>query len=293
MAHNTFKFPDENIQKRRRRRDGTTDRTSSLHLKVAMWGKLLTNFLSLHADSASCKNSTVMEMDIKMAGPLRHLIDSLPRLGELPHQPNIETAETSLIEEVQNRKPRSPTLSPDFTNEKIDVIAKPIIGSYRELQKPITDRFGGTLKSHISISMIITSFIVAMMCRMLFHWAKPYLPCMRRTKVGMLTQNEFDRMSTNKMKYYRVIFCGTRERKLHVVSNTPDGFQELSLVERAAHRNAGESGEKWDEEKKIENSPYPNQTLEDESLKDWREGETLPRNEYDDTNQCKYYLAKN
>ncbi len=37
-----------------------------------------------------------------MAGPLKYLINSIPPIGELPHQPNIETAETSPVGEVQN-----------------------------------------------------------------------------------------------------------------------------------------------------------------------------------------------
>ncbi len=55
---------------------------------------------------------------------------------------------------------------------------------------------------------------------------------MRGTKVGMLTQNEFDEISTNRMKYFRVIFDETREKKVHVASNTPEGFEQLSLVEK-------------------------------------------------------------
>ena len=48
----------------------------------------------------------------------------------------------------------------------------------------------------------------------------------------MLTQNEFDEISTNRMKYFRVIFDETREKKVHVASNTPEGFEQLSLVEK-------------------------------------------------------------
>ena len=106
---------------------------------------------------------------------------------------------------------RSPYLTPEFTNEKIDAIAKPIIQSFRQLRKPIADNFGGTLKSHISISMTITSFVVAMLCQMLFHWVKPYLPGMRGTKVGMITQEELDRMSVRRMKYHRTFFKKRRK----------------------------------------------------------------------------------
>ena len=47
-------------------------------------------------------------------------------IEELPHQPNIDTAETLLIEEVQNRMARSSTLTPDFTNDNIEEIVRPI-----------------------------------------------------------------------------------------------------------------------------------------------------------------------
>ncbi len=214
-------------------------------VRLPCGGKLVTNILPLQADSASCKNLTVIKMNAEMAEPLRHLLDSLPpALGELPHQQNIETAEASLIEEVQNRMARSPTLSPQFTNERIDAIGRPIIQSYRELRKPISESFGGTLKGHISISMTITSFVVA----------KPYLPCMRGTKVGMLTREELDRKSVKRIKYYRVIFNETPEQTLHVVSNTREGFQQLSLSWINNREGVKESGEKRDEEKKVADS---------------------------------------
>ncbi len=224
-------------------------------VRIPCGGKLVTNFLSLQADSASCKNLTVLKMDMVMAEPLRHLIESLPPLGELPHQPNIETAETSLIEEVQNRMARSPSLTPEFTNEKIDAIARPIIQSYRELQKPIADNVGGTLKSHISISVTITSFVVAILCQILFHWAKPYLPFMRGTKVGTITQEELDRMSLRKMKYHRIIFYETPDRTLNAVTNTKEGFKHLAFAEIQKRKGPREGTEKKDEEKQIEDSP--------------------------------------
>ena len=161
-----------------------------------------------------------------------------------------------MIEEVQNRIGRSATLAPDYTNEKIDAIAQPIIQSYRELKKPITDSFGGTLKSHISISMTIKSFVVAQMCQALFHWAKPYLPCMRGTKVGMLTQEELDRMSVKRMKYYRVIFYDTPEWTLSAITNTPEGFKQLPLSGTNDRRREKENSEKRDDEKRVEDSPF-------------------------------------
>ncbi len=151
---------------------------------------------------------------------------------------------------------RSPTLTPEYTNEKIDPIAKPVIQSYRELRKPIADNFGRTMKSHISINMTITSFIVAMLCQALFHWAKPHLPCMRGTEVGMITQEELDRMSVRKTKYYRVIFYETPERTLNAVTNTQQGFKQLSFDGINQQRGAKRSGGKNDEEKRVEDSSY-------------------------------------
>ncbi len=226
-------------------------------VRLPCGGKLVTNFIQLQADFSSCHNKSVLKIDIEMAGPLRHLINSLPPLGELPHQPNIETAETSLIEEVQNRMSRSLKFAPELTNENLDEIARPIIQSYRELRKPIKDSFGGTLQSHISISMTITSFIVAILCQIVFHYLKPHLPCMRATKVGMMTQKEFNDMSTRRMKYYRVIFYETPGRELNVVSNTKrDGFQRLMIENRLAKHQEEKSPQRMDKNEEIEYSPY-------------------------------------
>ena len=136
------------------------------------------------------------------------------------------------------------------------MIAKPIIQSYRELRKPIADNFGGTLKSHISIGVTITSFVVAILCQILFHWAKPCLPLMRGTKVGMITQEELDRMSIRKMRYHRIIFDETLDRTLNAVTNTKEGFKHLAFAEIHKRNGAKERGEKKDEEKQIEDSPY-------------------------------------
>ena len=40
-------------------------------------GKLVTKFLSLQAESASCKIQTVLKLDIQMAGPSNRLIESV------------------------------------------------------------------------------------------------------------------------------------------------------------------------------------------------------------------------
>ncbi len=117
-----------------------------LHSQDTMRGKIGDQFLILTSRLRLLQKPEVMKMDIQMAEPLRHLIESLPPLGELPHHSNIETAETSLLEEVQNRMARSPSLTPEYANEKIDAIVEPITQSYRELRKPIADNFGGTLK---------------------------------------------------------------------------------------------------------------------------------------------------
>ena len=187
-------------------------------------GKRVTNLNSVQADSASCKNKFVLKMDVKMAGPLIYLINSLPPIDELAHQSNIETSETSLIEEDQNRMARSPTMTPEFTNDINEEIARPIIQSYRELRKPLTDNFGETLQSHISISMTITSFIVALLFQIIFHYAKPYFPCMKATRIGMFTQEEMSQMNCRKMKYHRVMFCETPERNFHAISYTQERF---------------------------------------------------------------------
>ncbi len=153
---------------------------------------------------------------------------------------------------------RSPPLTPEFTNEKKDVTAKPIIQSYRELRKPIADNFGGTLKIHISISITITSFVVAMLYQILFRWVKPYLPCMRGTKVGLITQEELERMSIRKRRYHRIIFYETPDRTLNAVTKTKEGFKHLTFAEIHKRKGAKESGEKRDEKKQIEDSPYLN-----------------------------------
>ena len=226
-------------------------------VRLPCGGKLVTNFTSVQADSASFKNKTVLKMDVKMPGPLRYLINSLPPIGELHHQPNIETAETSLIEEVQNRMARSPTMTPEFTNENIEEIARPIIQSYRELRKPLKENFGGTLQTHLSFSMTITSFIVAQLCQVVFHYAKPYLPCMYATRIGMFTQEEMSRMSYRKKKYQRIMLYETPERNIHAITNKPhDGFQRLSF-ETGPHPAAGIGIiEARNKGQQIEDSPF-------------------------------------
>ena len=72
-------------------------------VRLPCGGKLVTNLKAVRADTASCKNKSVLRLDVKIAGPPTYLMNSLPAKGELPHQPNLETAERSLKEEVQNR----------------------------------------------------------------------------------------------------------------------------------------------------------------------------------------------
>ena len=177
-------------------------------------------------------------------------------MGELPHQPNIETAETSLIEEVQNRMARSATLTPNFTNDNIEEIARPIIQSYRDLRKPLKDSFGGTLQSHISISMTITSFIIALLCQILFHYAKRVFPCVRATRIGMFTQEEMRQMSYRRMKYHRVMFYETPEGNIHAISNTREGFQTLAFKTGPHPAEGLKIVEIEKKERQIEDSPY-------------------------------------
>ena len=72
-------------------------------IKKLRGGKLKTNHLTIQADSSSCANRTITKTEVKMADPLQHLISALPPIQNIPHQPTIEAAETSLVEEVQSR----------------------------------------------------------------------------------------------------------------------------------------------------------------------------------------------
>ena len=133
--------------------------------------------------------------------------------------------------------------------------SKPSIQSYRGLKKPTRDSFGGTRKSHIPIKITNKSFVVALLCQAIFQWTKLYSPCMRATKVGMFTQEVFDKMSVRRMIYYIFISYQTYERVLNIVSNTPqNGFQRLFLDSRVNRREERESSKKKDEEKGIEDS---------------------------------------
>ena len=101
---------------------------------------------------------------------------------------------------------RSPIMTPEFTNDNIDEIARTIIQSYRDQRKPLKDSFGGTLQSHILISMTITLFVVASLSQIIIHYAKLYFPCMIATRTGLFTQEEMSKMSYRKRKYHRVMF---------------------------------------------------------------------------------------
>ncbi len=89
-------------------------------VRLPCGGKIATHFISVQGDSASFKNKSVLKLDAKLTGPLRYLIETLPPIGELSQQANIETAETSLLEEVQNRVARSSTMTPEITNDNIE-----------------------------------------------------------------------------------------------------------------------------------------------------------------------------
>ena len=70
-------------------------------IKIPCGGKLKTNHLTIQADSSSCANRTITKIEVKMADPLQYLISALQPIENIPHQPTIEAAEASLIEEVQ------------------------------------------------------------------------------------------------------------------------------------------------------------------------------------------------
>ncbi len=159
-------------------------------ITIPCGGKLKTSYLSIQADSASCVNQTTMKINIQMADPLQHLISSLPPIEDIPHQPTIEAAETALIEEVQSRMARSLDQVPEISNDRIDEIAAPIIHSHTRLRRPIREGFSGTVKNHISFSMTATSFIVAILCQIGFHYLKPWLSRMQATKIGLMTEAE-------------------------------------------------------------------------------------------------------
>ncbi len=54
---------------------------------------------------------------------------------------------------------------------------------------------------------------------------------MKGTKVGMLMQEELDRMSVRKIEYHRIIFYETPDRTLNAVTNTKEGFKHLAFAE--------------------------------------------------------------
>ena len=79
---------------------------------------------------------------------------------------------------------------------------------------------------------------------------------MRGTKVGMITQEDLDRMSIRKMRYHRVILYETPDRTLNAVTNTKEGFKHLAFAELHKRKGPKEVVERKDEEKQIDVSPY-------------------------------------
>ena len=105
--------------------------------------------------------------------------------------------------------------------------------------------------------MTVTSFVVAILCQIAFHYLKPHLPCRWGTKVGMMTQREFSEMSTRRMKYYRVIFFETPGRKMGIVSNTGgEGFHRLEVENGPTRIQKEKTNTQKNKNAEIEYSPY-------------------------------------
>ncbi len=120
-----------------------------------------------------------------------------------------------------------------MSNERINEIAAPVFKSYTELRKPIKDGFSGTVKNHISISMTVTSFVVAIICQIGFHYIKPWLPCMKATKIGMTTEAELKRMNKRRMAHHRLIIYETPDGRVKMVSyKKSKSYVTLKLKEK-------------------------------------------------------------
>ncbi len=92
-------------------------------VRLPCGGKLMTKFVQSACFIFCRRHSSVLNVHIELALPLRHLMNSLALLSDLSSQPNIETIETaepSLIGEIQNRMTRRIAFSPIFTHENSD-----------------------------------------------------------------------------------------------------------------------------------------------------------------------------
>ena len=64
-------------------------------------GTKIETFMEIRADMVSCRNDSVMRVDVNLAEPLRYLFSKIPSPNEMPHIATESQARQQIIEKVQ------------------------------------------------------------------------------------------------------------------------------------------------------------------------------------------------
>jgi hypothetical protein len=97
----------------------------------------------------------VMEIEIELSDPLKHLFDMLPPIDQLPHVQTLTAAKHALINDVQHELANLPHMHRDL-NDILTTIGQPVVAKLRQIKPNIKEQFDDKLswKTYFMVGMI-------------------------------------------------------------------------------------------------------------------------------------------
>ena len=125
--------------------------------------------MEIRADMVSCRNDSVMRVDVNLKEPLHYLFSKIPSLNEMPHIATESQARQQIIEKVQLKM----TTNSDYywkSFDRLNELTTPIVEDLKIIRPSLSSRFTESSTSKMTIFFGLISFVISSILQILFGY---------------------------------------------------------------------------------------------------------------------------
>ena len=131
--------------------------------------KVETRFIEIRADMVSCRNDSVMRVDVNLTEPLRYLFSKIPSLNEMPHIATESQARQQIIEKFQ-LKMTTNSYYYRKSFDRLNELTTPIVEDLKIIRPSLSCRFTESSTWKMTIFFGLISFVTSSILQILFGY---------------------------------------------------------------------------------------------------------------------------
>ena len=197
--------------------------------------KIETRFMEIRADMVSCRNDSVMRVDVNLLEPLGYLFSKIPYLNEMPHIATESQARQQIIEKVQLKM----TKNSDYYRKSFDrlnELTTPIVEDLKIIRSSLSSKFTESSTWKMTIYFGLISFVISSVLNFIRIFLQQIQKSLQLNRYANWASANQSEAACSCRKYFILKESDIRERVMPLVPSYSSSSPMNELCEQIAMR---------------------------------------------------------